>query len=103
MRKIKRLVRVLSVMWAGVLAFIAVSVTVDTYVLHGFLKLWWIAVANTTSSSPFSTDGQSNIITVIVAVTGIAILTYICMKCGLFVKEEEKDDETETVSEEKDI
>ena len=37
-------------------------VAVDTLLLGGKLKLIWIALANTTSASPFSTDGQSNYI-----------------------------------------
>lgn len=42
------------------IAIIAGFILLDMLVLGGKIKLWFIAVANTTSSSPFSTDGQSN-------------------------------------------
>lgn len=46
--------------------------------LKGKLKLLWIAVANTTSASPFSTDGQSNYMLILtLLITGIvAYISY---------------------------
>lgn len=54
-------------------------VTLDTLLLGGRLKLLWIAVANTSSSSPFSTDGQSNYILIGVFLI-VGLLAYIVYK-----------------------
>lgn len=83
MRRIKK---VLAWTWISFLAWICISVPVDTYVFGGKLKLMWIALANTTSSSIYSTDGQSNIIIVIIAVIGL-IIGYHGLKTWLFPDE----------------
>jgi len=51
----------------------------DMLILGGKIKLWIIAVGNTTNSSPFSTDGQSNWILILVII-GIILLSYIVLK-----------------------
>jgi len=59
--------------------FLSIIISIDMFLLKGKLKLLWIAVANTTSSSPFSTDGQSNymlILTLLIA----GIVAYIAYK-----------------------
>ena len=84
----------LSYGWMLFLGFIASSVTIDTFVLGGKLKLWWIAVANTTNSSPYSTDGQSNIVIIVVCLSAIVALAWIIStilgKDDEDVQEEEK-------------
>jgi len=77
--------------WVSFLAWVALSVTIDTYVLGGKLKLLWIALANTTSSSPYSTDGQSNIFIIIAAVVGISVAMYVWRSC-LFPEKKDVDD-----------
>ena len=59
------------------MAIPAILVAFDMLVLRGKIKLWIIAVANTTDYSPFSTDGQSNWVYLLVTIgviIGIAIL-----------------------------
>jgi len=54
------------------------SILCDMFILHGKIKLFIIAVANTTEISPFSTDGQSNwilILVIIIVLLLISILT----------------------------
>lgn len=62
-------------------------VAIDTLVLGGKLKLLWIAVANSTSSSPFSTDGQSNYILIGVFLV-IGLLAYLIYR--VIMKEDKK-------------
>lgn len=54
---------------------VAVLVAFDMLFLGGSIKLWIIAVANTTSASPFSSDGQSNWMLLLV------MLNVSCMGC----------------------
>ena len=82
--------KVLAWIWLSFLAWICISVPVDTYIFGGKLKLLWIALANTTSSSIYSTDGQSNIIITIVGVVGIIASIYYLGKMGIFEKDEKK-------------
>ena len=59
-----------------ILAIISL-VSFDMLVLGGKIKLWIIAVANTTSASPFSTDGQSNWILIFVGLGIVAFLAWL--------------------------
>ena len=86
----KRIKKLAAWMWVSFLLWTVASVTVDTYILGGKLKLLWIAIANTTSSSIYSTDGQSNIVIIIVALTGLIIFAYILGKCGVFSSDEDQ-------------
>jgi LPXTG-motif cell wall-anchored protein len=61
------------------LGIIVSLVTFDMLVLGGKIKLWIIAVANTTSASPFSTDGQSNWIFILLGL-GVILLIYLILK-----------------------
>lgn len=49
---------------------------IDTYILHGKLKLLYLCYANTTNPNPFTTDGQSNLLFILIALTLWAIITY---------------------------
>lgn len=64
-------------------------ILLDTLVLRGSLKLLWIAVANTTSASPFSTDGQSNYICVGVFII-IGLICYLIYRTIVAIDKEEK-------------
>jgi LPXTG-motif cell wall-anchored protein len=61
------------------LGIIVSLVAFDMLALGGKIKLWIIAVANTTSASPFSTDGQSNWIFILLGL-GIILLIYIILR-----------------------
>lgn len=61
------------------LGIVVSIVAFDMLVLGGKIKLWIIAVANTTSASPFSTDGQSNWIFILLGL-GIILLIYIILR-----------------------
>ena len=67
-------------------------ISIDMILLKGKLKLLWIAVANTTSASPFSTDGQSNYM-IILTLIGVGLLSYILWI--ILNKPVENDDESE--------
>ena len=86
MKRIKQLV---AWIWVSFLLWTVTSVTVDTYILGGKLKLLWIAIANTTSSSIYSTDGQSNIVIIIVALTACIFAMY-ALKNWLLGNDKEK-------------
>ena len=90
MKYFKKFIRCFQI-FIGIIAFI---VGFDMLVLHGKLKLLWIAMANTTSSSPFSTDGQSNwmLILIIIAIIIVTyILTKILSNLGNDVEEDDKE------------
>jgi len=90
----KRIKKVMAWIWISFLAWICISVPVDTYVFGGKLKLLFIALANTTSSSPYSTDGQSNIVIFIVGLTGLIICYYYLKRMGIFDKDDKKADDS---------
>jgi uncharacterized membrane protein len=73
--------------FCGAVAFL---VAFDMLVLGGKIKLWVIAVANTTSYSPFSTDGQSNWL-FIFTIIGIGLLSYLAYRLLDSKKENKKD------------
>jgi len=56
------------------LGTVVLLVAFDMLVLGGKIKLWIIAVANTTSASPFSSDGQMNWILILVILNLIGII-----------------------------
>ena len=62
------------------LGIIASLVLIDMLILEGKIKLWIIAIANTTDASPFSTDGQSNWIFILGVVIVIGITWLILNK-----------------------
>ena len=58
MKWIIKLLKIFQLFLISIISLVAI----DTFILGGKMKLWFIAVANTTSASPFSTDGQMNFI-----------------------------------------
>lgn len=85
-----KIIRILRGLYISFLMWIIISVPVDTYILGGKLKHLFIAVANTTSPSIYSTDGQMNVIIVIVALSGLIIAFHFLVGRN---KEEIEDDE----------
>ena len=57
-----KLKKILVGIWIAYFSWIAITVPIDTYILGGKLKLLFIALANTSSPSMYSTDGQMNIL-----------------------------------------
>lgn len=86
----KRLKQVLCWSWILFLSWTTISVAIDAYALGGKLKLLWIVLANTTSNSIYSTDGQSNIAIIIVAISGIIIAGTV-FKHILFPEDDKKE------------
>jgi hypothetical protein len=54
-------------------------VLLDMFVLHGWLKDFFVR-ANTSDYSPFSTDGQSNWILVLISIGVILVISYLLIK-----------------------
>jgi len=90
MKWIRRTLRCFQI-FLGAVAFL---VGFDMLILGGKIKLWWIAMGNTTSSSPFSTDGQSNWILILIIV-GVVLLVAYLLNTPIFRDKEEKEDESE--------
>lgn len=88
-----KIIKKLRWIYMTLLGWIIITVPIDTYILGGKIKLWIIAKANTTSASPYSTDGQMNIIIVIISICGLIIGgTYLF---GWFREDETDDDDDE--------
>jgi hypothetical protein len=68
-------------------------ILLDMFVLGAWLKNFFVR-ANTSDYSPFSTDGQSNWVLVLVCVIALIIIIYIIGKLTSFV-EDKKEDEPE--------
>lgn len=90
-----RIRRILLNIWMLFLSWIVVSVSVDTYILGGKLKHLFIAIANTTSSSPYSSDGQMNILIIIGAITGLGIAVHYAIQPDTKPPKDEDDIEKE--------
>lgn len=90
-----RILRKIRWIYVSFLTFIIISVPIDTYILGGKIKLWIIAKANTTSASPFSTDGQMNIVIVIVSIIGLMVAVHLLF--GREKKKEDADNEDEVI------
>jgi len=73
----------------GISWFLSGIVLFDMFVLHGKLKLIWIALANTSDYSPFSTDGQSNYMFVAVFII-IGFIGYFLYLLSIKDNKEEK-------------
>ena len=78
MKWIKKLIRCMQVF---ILAIVSL-VSFDMLVLGGKIKLWIIAKANTTSASPFSTDGQSNWVLIFVGMGVVILLGWLSKHWG---------------------
>lgn len=82
------------------LGVLASLILLDMFILKGKLKYAWIAYANTTSTSPFSTDGQSNYMLLLV-IMGVAIGTFILFKVLEGIPEIEDEEEEKIEDEDK--
>ena len=87
MKWIRRIFRSMQVFIGVIISLVAF----DMLVLGGKIKLWIIAVANTTTSSPFSTDGQSNWMLLFIGIGVIAFLAYLNRKFTPEKQDENKD------------
>jgi hypothetical protein len=75
---------------------LASTILLDMFVFKAFLKNLLVR-ANTSDVSPFSTDGQSNYILIIVAITAVAVISYILYRFAgePDAEEEDKKDDIE--------